>query len=319
MKKGILFSLCSVVAVLGTITLASAGQITWKILTDASVAGSGPGADLAVGTSDDSTSGENNTCNFSGASDCGSGSVPPVGSYGYFAAEFDSAMTRSCAGGSNAGALCTDIGDCPGGLACVDCPQQDDPPDPWDNYGYLGNSGVSPGNGTFTICQENGSSFVWEALQAGTSGSPDAPGASCVGLVGSGPYTGSPCGVTTGNFTTELDIEQKVGGCLVSVGTVSDIPYVGRVFPTTGTPQGSFPLCGYSQSGVQNIQAAGAAKGGSHIVIMCGGRTVLTDSAFPCLRGGKVYNVLVGYTSADASDCTSPCSPGGGCAASPAE
>ena len=61
MRKGIGFSLSCLIGVLSMTTMASAGEVTWTDLTDASFEGVGPGEDGLIGTSDDDADPRNAT------------------------------------------------------------------------------------------------------------------------------------------------------------------------------------------------------------------------------------------------------------------
>jgi len=158
---------------------ANAVDITWHMLTHSSLAGHGPGADQLIGTSDDTTTGEANNCNFTTDGGCaGSATVPAIGSYGYSSIEMDGNLTHSCLGGDQAGApcVCADLvtectanDGCPGALCspadccppllggnCIACAQNDPGGDPFappaDGYTYGGSSQLA--TGTVTTCQE---------------------------------------------------------------------------------------------------------------------------------------------------------------------
>jgi hypothetical protein len=59
MKKESLFTVFSLLAVFGMVTMASAGSVDWQYFTHASVVGTGPGADLLMGTTDDAADASN--------------------------------------------------------------------------------------------------------------------------------------------------------------------------------------------------------------------------------------------------------------------
>ena len=60
MKSRILFSCITLAAVLGMVTLASAGSVEWQYFTTSAEVGMGPGGDALMGTGDD-VSDANNT------------------------------------------------------------------------------------------------------------------------------------------------------------------------------------------------------------------------------------------------------------------
>lgn len=153
-------------------TTAGAVDITWHMLTHASLAGHGPGVDKLIGTEDDTTTGEANNCNFTTEGGCAASSTTPaIGSYGYASTELDGDLTHSCLGGGQAGAPCTCDGDgtpctgdadcegalcvpgdcCPGGLLapCIVCEQDDPVGEPFgppsDGYTYGGSSQLGSG------------------------------------------------------------------------------------------------------------------------------------------------------------------------------
>ena len=114
MKKGILVAVCATALLFLGATLASAGNITWSILTDTSAAAKGPGADRVIGTVDDTA----NNCNYSSATGCLGGDAPTIGSFSYTYLDFQ--MAASCSLGSSRGNSCASNADC-GGFPCVPC------------------------------------------------------------------------------------------------------------------------------------------------------------------------------------------------------
>ena len=315
MRKEIFVALCVIGLLVGWGSMASATTVTWTVMQDASMAGAGPGADLLLGTGDDSSAGQNNTCNLSGAASCGSGGTPGTGSWSFLALELPQAT--SCNGGTAPGqGGCTTNADCGTGGICLTCP---DNPSGYDTFSYMGNIGCALGNGTMRACQELGT-FKWKSLQIGASESvAQGLGGTSINLnpVGSSSGASTGCGLGS-SWTSTANIGFWVG-CIPNVvgGMINNLNLNGRVYAATGTNSAS--NCGYSSTEINSIRATAAGKGAAYVLVMCGTTSIPNDTTTTsvCLRGGSVQNVIVATTGADASTCTDPnpgCVAPGSCA-----
>jgi len=305
MRKEIFVALCVIGLLVGGATLASATVVNWTIMQDASMAGAGPGADLLLGTSDDSSTGQNNACNLSGSADCTTGGTPGTGSWSYIALELPQAT--SCNGGTDPGqGGCTTNADCGSGGICLTCPEVAG--SAYDTFSYMGAIGCSLGNGTLKSCQENGV-FKWTELKIGSSESVAAGlGGTSINLNPIGSSSGSATGCGTGSdWTSQANIGFWVG-CIPNVvgGKINGLNLNGRVYPATGTNSAS--NCGYNATQINSIRATAATKGANYVLVMCGTTSIPNDTttSSACLRGGSVKNVLVATTANDASSCTDP-------------
>ena len=315
MRKEIFVTLCVVGLLVGWGSMASATTVTWTIMQDASMAGAGPGADLVLGTTDDSSSGQNNSCNLSGAADCTSGGTPGTGSWSYIALEMPQAT--SCNGGTDPGqGGCTVNADCGSGGICLTCPENGAG---YDTFSYMGNIGCALGNGTLRACQENGV-FKWTDLKIGGSESVAAGlGGTSINLnpVGSSSGYASGCGPGT-DWTSQSNIGFWVG-CVPNLvgGTINNLNLNGRVYATSGSNTAA--NCGYDSTEINSLRATAAGKGAPYMLVMCGTTTIpnTTGTTSACLRGATTQNVVVATATADASSCTDPnpgCVAPGSCA-----
>lgn len=303
MRKELFVALCAIGLLVGGATLASATTVSWTIMQDASMAGKGPGPDLLLGTGDDSASGQNNTCNLSGAANCGGGGTPGTGSWSYLALELPQAT--SCNGGTAPGqGGCTTNADCGSGGICLTCPEVAGPA--YDTFSYMGNINCALGNGTMKACQENGV-FKWTELKIGASESVAAGlGGTSINLnpVGSSSGYATGCG-TAASWTSNANIGFWVG-CVPNIvgGTINGLNLNGRVFATAGSNTAS--ICGYTSTQINALRTIAAGKSAAYMLVMCGTTTIPDNSTTTsaCLRGGTVQNVVVATTAADASVCT---------------
>lgn len=316
--KNVFALLCTLALMLGVSNLANAGGVAWTLLEDASLAGIGPGPDETMGTGDDTTSGEDNPCNFSGAVNCRDGGTPADGSYSFV--KMDLVMDWSCADGANVGDTCTDTGhpaiDCGAGalIGCIECVTP--------TFSYLGSGTNVNGNGTMATCN-SGSSFTYDVLKIGTSESVPGVGGGCLVLDAATPGDdgGSPCGV--GTFTSSLDVDIKIALCLVEGGSVPNIAMTGKVFDLAAAiPTGN--ICGYTGGAGGTIATELASKaialGGKYLMISCANQTLPTGLTTGCISGAGFVSKIVAYskTAAATFDCAAACG-GGGCMMGTAE
>ena len=317
MRKELFVALCVIGLLVGGATLASATTVSWTIMQDASMAGEGPGADLLLGTADDSTSGQNNSCNLSGSANCTSGGTPGTGSWSYIALEMPQAT--SCNGGTDPGqGGCTTNASCGTGGICLTCPENGAG---YDTFSYMGNIGCALGNGTMKACQENGV-FKWTELKIGSSESVAAGlGGTSINLnpLGSSSGNATGCGTAT-SWTSQANIGFWVG-CIPNIvgGTINGLNLNGRVYATGGSNTAS--NCGYNSTQINALRTTAAGKGAAYMLVMCGTTTIPnnTGTSSACLRGASVQDVVVATTGANASTCTDPnpgCVDPGGCAGS---
>ena len=302
---------------LGSLSTVHAGVVSWTVMQDSSMAGKGPGADDLLGTTGDSTTGENNSCNMTGLAGCASGSTPDTGTWSFVALELDDALLKSCLGGPNAGESCTTNEECEGSY-CVDCPQNEGAEDPWDSYAYLGDVDIVSGQGTFTVCQEDGITFRYTGLRVGASESVPWVGSGCVNpTAGGGPNTSNHCG--SGAFTSTADVTFRVGACLDPGGRMENLELNGHIYPTDGS--NGFNNCGYATDEIDSLRAMAATQGGSFLLVMCGNGAIPDDQTTKaaCLRGAQMRHVIVAFTADNADDCASPCQPPGSCSGGAAQ
>ena len=323
MRKEILVTLCVVGLLVGWVSMASATTVTWKLLQDSSMTGKGPGLDGRLGTTDDTTTGQNNNCNMNNLANCMSTGSPSNGSYSHVALELP--QLKSCTLG-NDGAPCSTNGDCLGGI-CKDCP---DVPGggtglTWDTISYMGNIGTALGNGTMTACQENGV-FSWKAINIGSTESvASGLGATCINIrTPAAPATG--CGVGSWNSTANIAFWV---GCLPGGlgGRIDGLSLQGQVWDVTDAAPVGATSCGYTggASGqVKSLLTMAASKGAAYLLVLCGNTAIPNDTTTTslCLRGASVWDNLVAYTSSNVNSCTDPnpgCVAPGGCAGGVAE
>jgi hypothetical protein len=307
MRKEIFVALCVIGLLVGVATLASATTVSWTIMQDPSMAGHGPGADLLLGTTD-STSGQNNSCNLSGAADCTGGGTPGTGSWSYIALELPQAT--SCNGGTDPGkGGCTTNDSCGSGGICLTCPEVAGGPPNYDTFSYMGAIGCPLGNGTMKACEENGV-FKWTELKIGASESVAAGlGGTSINLNPVGSTSGYASGCGTGvDWTSQANIGFWVG-CVPNVvgGKINGLNLNGRVYATGGTNSAS--NCGYNSTQINALRATALGKGAAYMLVMCGDTTIPNDTTTTsaCLRGASVHNVLVATTTSTGVDtCTDP-------------
>ena len=304
MKKGILVAVCATALLFLGATLASAGNITWTILTDASVAAKGPGADGVIGEGTDTT----NNCNFTTATGCLAGPTPTIGSFSYTYLDFQ--MANSCALGASRGATCDTNADC-GGAPCAPCGD--------DTYSFFAtNPGAALNRGLGTFIVENCSTGIeYVKMSIGTSEAIAGSGGGCLTLeAGGDDTTGSPCGL--GAFTSTVDMSLWVnalgGTCNLDAGAIPNIDLDGRVYDASVAA--TVGVCGYSTSGIDTLRTAAGSSG--YLMVSCDSQTLPTGLASVCISGAPFEAVIVAHTALDASDCPD-CSGGGGCVAGTAE
>jgi hypothetical protein len=340
MRKELFALLCVAGFLLWGGTTANAVDITWHMLTHSSLAGHGPGADLLLGTSDDTTTGEANNCNFTTDGGCAaSATVPAIGSYGYASTELDGDVTHSCLGGASGGApcVCADLvtpctadAECPGALCspadccegglftlCLPCAQNDPGGDPFappaDSYTYGGSSQFA--SGTVTTCQEADpvgdtdppTDFEFKVFDMSAGEALPGIGSGCVALSSAGgPYLGTPC-TGSGTFSGTISIETFLLGCTMSGGMVDNISLAGDIIDITDpdNPAPATSSCGYDSAEVKVIagHAVEADANAKYLMIFCGDTTVPADSAIPCTRNAQAHMSWVLYTTDDASAC----------------
>jgi len=312
MRRNLLAVLVLAVFFLGTVTLASAEVVTWKVLESPLAAGRGPGPDGLIGVpgcvgladNDDLVGGETNGCNLSNAANCGGG-TPTNGSFSYGVTEY--VMNNSCAGGTNAGKSCTLPVDCPGGI-CSPCA---DNPTGWDAYMYMGKIGSAAG--TLTVCQEGGVAKT-TAMSMGMSDPGVGFGAMCSVLKG-GPYTSSACGVGV-TTTTTVSMTNKMTLCTLPVGDLDNVTSTGRSYDVDDTNPTAF--CGYSTDDLKCLLAQAKAQGAEYMSVACSYQENLPPSPTPCVGGATSKSVIVSWTTGAPNDCISAC-PTGGCLMGAAE
>jgi hypothetical protein len=318
MRKEIFVALCAIGLLVGWVSMASATTVTWTIMQDASMAGKGPGSDLLLGTVGDTTTGQNNSCNLSGAGNCVSGVTPGTGSWSFLALELPQAT--SCNGGTAPGDPCGTNADCGTGGICLTCPDNPSGPDTFSYMGNFAGIGCALGNGTLKACQENGV-FKWLDLKIGASESVAAgAGGTSVNLnpIGSSSGYASGCG-TAASWTSTANIGFWVGcnPALGIGGTINGLNLNGRVYPATGA--NSATNCGYNVTDLNALRATAAGKGAAYLLVMCGTTNIpnTTGTTSACLRGATAQNVVVATTGANASICTDAnpgCVAAGSCA-----
>lgn len=343
MRKKLLVLLCVAGLLMWAGTAANAGEITWRALTHSSIAGHGPGEDKLVGTSDDTTTGERNKCNYTAAADCVTTGTPTVGSYTYGATELDGDLTHSCGGGYASGSPCTctdppgepclsdadcsagscaGAGDCcPGSplelSLCLTCAQDDPPGEPYglpmDVYTYSGVSALA--NGTVRTCQEadpegdTDPPFDFQFLSANLAESEVSAGygGGCLRLKrDGGPYMGTPC-TGSGPISGTIEVETFHTNCNLLGGTVDNIIFSGDVIDITdpNNPAPATSSCGYGSDDLKTIaaHAAEADVNAKHLMIICGDATHSPTSDKPCVRNAESHLMWVLYTTDDASQC----------------
>jgi hypothetical protein len=331
MKKELVTLLCVAGMMLWGVTAVNAITLNWTVLEHTSVAGKGPGSDGVIGTADDTTTGENNGCNFSTGKNCALGGTPGIGSYSFSAIEYTSPTWYSCldlTGGPYAGApcvcaepagqpcqsdaqcesgTCAGAGDCCPGIANI-CTACTDNPTGYDSYSYMGSSATLGPAPQLRTCQAYTTNNVeTRAFQVAVSESISGTGGSCLKLSPGGPYIQTPCGV--GAITTgSLDVDVYIGGCVIKGVTIQSISYTGRIVDMDAIAAVS--ECGYSyaETVVMVNNARSVDPSAEYLMVLCGTTTVPMDAKDACLRGATVDFVLVTYTDDDASNC-----PASGC------
>jgi len=338
MKKALFAVLCVTAVLLWGAPAANAGALTWTVLTHASLAGKGPGPDELIGTTDDTTTGEFNSCNFTTASSCATTGSPTIGSYSYASVEMDGDVTHSCLGGDKAGApcvcadlvtpctedaqcpgaLCSPADCCPGGILtpCIACAQDDPPGEPFgppkDTYTYGGSSQTS--SGTLTTCQEADpvgdtdppTDFEFTAVELAGSEAIPGIGEGCSRLKSGGPYLASPC-TGNGSISGSFDVETFILGCTVPGGTIDNQSLSGDIIDITdpNNPDPATASCGYTNDELKTIagHAVEADANAKHLMIICGGATLPDTATTACTQKAITYLVWVFYTADDASQC----------------
>jgi len=331
MKKGLITLLCVAAMMLWAVTAANAGVLTWTVLEHSSVAGNGPGADGVIGTADDTSSGENNSCNFSVGKNCAAGGTPSVGTYSFSALEYTNPTWYSCldiTAGPYAGApcvcaepagqpcqsdaqcesgTCAGAGDCCPGIVNI-CTACTDNPSGYDSYSYFGSDASLGPAPHLTTCQAYTTNNVQTtAYQVATSESIAGSGGACLKLSPGGPYLQTPCGVgaiSSGN----LDVDVYIGGCVLKGTTIQNISYTGRIVDMDAIVAVS--ECGYTYAETVAMvnNARSVDPSAQYLLVICGSTTIPMDSKTACLRGADADFVLITYTSDDVTSC-----PASGC------
>lgn len=304
MKKGILATVCVVALLFLGATLASAGNITWTILTSTSVTGHGPGPDQVIGTGDDTTDGSQaGKCNFTTDTGCAASGTPTIGTFSYTYLDFQ--MTMSCASGDNRGMSCTTNAEC--GAPCIPCGDE--------TYSYFYKKpGATKGVGTFVI--ENCSDGItYNKMNIGTSEAVTGSGGGCLTLSAArDDDTGPDCGV--GTFSSVVDLElwvDALGSCDLDAGQIPDINLDGRVYDASAAPPAG--VCGYNTAGIQTLLNAAGNTG--YVMVACDAQPLPTGLMSTCISGAPFISKIVSKTTADASDC--PDCSSSGCMAGTAE
>jgi hypothetical protein len=335
MRKGLITLLCVAGLMLWGVTTASATDLDWTLLMHSSVAGKGPGSDGVIGTSDDTSSGENNSCNFSVGKNCAAGSTPALGSYSATLIEYTNPTWYSCldiTGGPYAGApcvcaepagqpcqsdaqcesgTCAGAGDCCPGIANI-CTACTDNPSGYDSYSYFGiDAGLGPAP-NMTTCQSynaSGTNYEITAYQVATSESIAGSGGACIKLVlPGGPYLANGCGVgaITGG---SIDVDVYIGGCVIKGTTINGIAYNGDLVDMDAIAAAS--SCGYNYA--ETVAMVNNARSqdptAEYLMVMCGQVTVPMTSGTACLRGAVVDFMVVAHTPDDATSCPASACP----------
>ncbi len=329
MRKGLITLVCVAGLMLWGGTAVNAIEIDWTLLEHASVAGKGPGPDGVIGTNDDTTTGEVNSCNFTTAPNCPTAGNPTIGSYSFSAIEFSPGLPWSCldpSGGPTAGApcicaeggtctsdadcssgSCAGAGDCCPGLlnTCTECVKV--PGDHNDSFSYFGSDpslGPAP---HYTTCQVNTTNdFAITAYQTASTESLSGAGGTCITLnLDNDPYAGSPCGV--GAISGTLDVDVYAVQCAIIGATINNIAYTGRVVDMDAIA--AVGECGYNLTDTTAMvnNARSVDPTAEYLMVLCGNTTVPSTSKTACLANADVDFVLVSYTSDDASDCSGTC------------
>jgi hypothetical protein len=317
MRNGLVIALVLTGFLLGTVTFATAGVVTWTVLESSNPAGMGPGPDGEIGVpgcpgtadNDDTTSGEWNTCNFDLTASCMTTGSPTSGSYSYSATEYLYANT--CYAGANIGLPCNDDTDCPDSQ-CYPCVKNPG----WDLVLYMGDIGVTNANGTMTMCQEGGGATI-TSLKTGMSSPDPLAGPLCNKLdPAGGPYTTSACGVDVPiSYSIDTISSLRGGNCLIPVGGSGGLTTQARVIDINdATPTAT---CGYTAADILCLQAE-APPTATYLLITCITATMPDPVPILCLSGAQIEAREVYWTADNASDCTSACG-GSGCMAGTAE
>jgi hypothetical protein len=293
-RKRIVATLFMTGLFLGAAITLDAGEVTWTILEDPSVAGHGPGQDGLIGTADDTGMGQNNSCNFSDLVDCEIGSTPSTGSWSFLV--WEPQQTKSCLWGDHAGDPCTTNEECGPMGFCHTCP--DSP-----SYSYMGNVGGPRGNGTMTACQEHDISR-WTAFRIGSTNIIEGEiGPTYINLRTSPSIPNTLCG--SGAFIATVNIKLTLGSLAPLAETEIDyFPFLGRVYDTSDPITTS--VCGYTITQLETIRAVALEKGALYLLVMCG-QVIMPNNATTCLRNTPLEAVVVAYTTDNADDCTSLC------------
>jgi hypothetical protein len=308
MKKEVFVALCAIGLLIVGVTSANAANVTWQILENPAMSGHGPGNDKAIGNTGDSTTGEQNNCNFNTGPDCASSGTPYSGTYSYAYLQFQ--QNSSCVLGGNAGAACSSGGDC-ASTVCVDC-NTTLGKQTWSYFAKNTNVKAGKGGGTITDLKcENTTEF--KAMAIGTSEAVSGEG-------GGGCITyeawnsGSGCGV--GGVSSDFDgklwsSSGSVEQCTFEAGTMPGLSLAGRIYGATAT----VGICDYTPAEVQTIINYAS---GNYLMITCGSGTMPDPIGSPCLADAPWYASIVADTTGDVpTQCAASC--GGSCMMGTAE
>ena len=311
---------------------ANAITVNWLTVQDPVRAGAGPGADMLIGTGDDSTTGERNRCNFDTAANCETlGGSASDGTYSFSNLTFD--LDYSCKSGilpipggdctcAEGGGLCTQDSDCPvpscGSTDCCPgvstCEACDD-----TSISYFGSVDSYVAFGLIDTCQDptvsGASDFEVKLFEVQTSESLTGSGGGCIQLKAGGPYLGAPCGV--GAITSgSIDVTVQAAGCPGIPMDVAGISYVGEV-GTVPVSSGFGSMCdqsgsptGYTGTYLTALNAAIAntCPIGTHAMILCGQTNLPSDSEITCFADALVDFVVIACTDDNANNCAAdPC------------
>ena len=301
MKKELWVGLLAIGFIFAGVLSASAANVTWTIVEDASFAGQSPGSDARLCTSDDGST----NCNMDPVANCASAGSPTTGSCSYAKLTFQ--MASSCAAGAT-GQSCTSNTDC--GIVitpCVPCS-----PNPGYTYFGLNSDGGSRGVGTYTVNACEGG-FDVTKVAIGTSEVVSHVGGSCMVL----DTFNSSAGCAVGTAATDYDLKlwtSTIGACGFPAGKMPGLSLAGKIMAANSPST----ACGYTTGELSSIATTAGLGAGDYLSVLCSSGTLPTDLLSVCIAGAPWNAVIIAATNADlVSACGSACS--SGCMAGTAE